>query len=335
MDGGGRTALGALEELDLILIERAFRDSSASAQDVMLTAASERLGLTEEDARPLVRALRETGHTLALATHPLGLPILGLAEGTPAALPLSYGDPSAFDPAWSDRVEAMAEPGFAEIVQVNQWATEAALGASVALTELNAAQELLSPADEALLRRRLKVLDYAARAWGRLALADVTLRAQEALDDARVAGWLSDDAEALEGIADEVEAAQESGAIVSAFPVIPANLRAVATQVRLASGQASAVPRDFPVIYRQRHDFVDGRVNYYWTVNPPGVGWVERGEAHPTYDETSDRGEADATWWHAWNSGVPADTKVTWRACTETSTGLVVCSSDRVLWTPL
>jgi hypothetical protein len=336
VDGGGRTALGTLEELDLLVIERAFRDPSSDPSAVLLAAVMERYGLSDEDAYPFANALRDTGHALALATHPLGVPIAGIAQGTPGTLPLVYGDPSAFDSAWAPRSQGVAEPGLAEIVQANQWATEAALTTSVAIGELNAVQDQLLPQDEAELRRRLETLDYAARAWGRLALADITWRAVlGGLADGRAAGWLNEDADQLDSLAAEVDAALDSGAILEAFPVVPANLRDVAAQLRSEAGSAPAQARDFPVIYRQRHDFQDGRVNYYWTVNPPGIGWVERGPAFPVYDETSDRGEEDATWWHAWTNGVPADSKVVWRACTETPEGLVACGSDRVLWTPL
>ncbi|MCO4772203.1 MAG: hypothetical protein KDA24_19370 [Deltaproteobacteria bacterium] len=336
VDGGGRTAVGTLEQLDLKLVERAFRSPSSAPAEVFAEAVAERLALDEEDARFMGRALSETGHALDLATHPTGVPIAGYGGPIPAALPLQFDSPAVFDGAWQDRVDALLSPDLDALRAVNQWAMEAALATSVALGELNTQQERLDPVDEALLRRRLKTTDFAVRAWGRLAVADSTLRALDAgYDEPRLAGWLADDIITLEFLADEVDGAVASGAIADPHPVVSGNLRAIADQLRGSAGPAEALARDFPVLYRARHDFVDGRVNYYWTVNPPGKGWVERGTSWPAYDEMSDVGEDDATWWHAWTTGVPSDTKVTWRACTETLDGASVCSSDRVLWTPL
>jgi|GEM_PF-2048994 len=336
IDGGGRSALDELNQHDLSVIERAFRDPSADPSDVLKLRLMEHYGMEEPDGFQLGRALQETGHALALATHPLGIPVLDLRAGVPATLPLRYGDPGAFDPAWVDRVGRLAQPGLQEIVDVNQWVSEAALTTSVALNALNTASEFLTSGEEAVLRRRLKVLDFAVRAWGLAVAADVAVRALDQDDaDPRIAEWLSDDVVSLGFLADEIDDALVLGSIGSWFPASPTNLRALANQVRSIAGEAVALRRDFPVIYRARHSFEDGRINYYWTVDPPGVGWVERGTSWPVYDELSDRGEDLATWWHAWTTGVPADTKVTWRACTETPDDLVVCGSDRVIWTPL
>lgn len=336
LDGGGRTAVGGLEELDLFVIERAFRDPTAVPSELLTGALEELYGLEEDEAYQFGRALQDTGHALALATHPMGIPIVGVDQGTPSSLPLTYDNPGAFDSAWTARFESLSNPGLDAIVQVNQWAKEAALTSSVAIGALNSVEDLLSPDEVVLLRRRIKTLDFAARAWGRLALADVTLRAFDGgFDDERLLSWLSEDIVTLDFLADEVETSLAAGTLVNAFPVIPANLRSVAQQLRVVVGSTLNVARDFPVLYRARHDFENGRVNYYWTVTPPGVGWVERGTTFPEYTEESDRGEESAAWWHAWNVSVPSDTKITWRPCTESPEGLAVCGSDRVLWTPL
>ena len=336
VDGGGRTALGTLEEMDLRLVESAFRDPTTDPYELLSEALQDRFGLDEEDGRFLGRMLGEIGHAMGLATHPLGIPIVGAGGPTPASLPLAYESPATFDGAWTERVQAVTQPDQDALVQANQWAMEAALTTSAAIGELNTVQERLLPVDEALLRRRLKTLDFAVRAWGRLALADITLRAYEnGSQDSSLPGYLAYDALTLDLLADEVDGAVASGAILDPYPVVTANLRAVADQLAAAAAGAEAQSRDFPVLYRARHDFVDGRLNYYWTVTPPGIGWVERGVSFPAYDETSSIGTEDATWWHSWTTGVPADTKVTWRACTESDSGQVVCSSDRVVWTPL
>lgn len=335
VDGGGRSALGTLEEADLRVVERAYRDPGADPNDLLGDVLATRFGLTEDDGDSLARALIDSGHGLALATHPLGVPSVGVGGPIPAALPLEYEDPSAFDGSWSGRVALLAAPDLSTLAQVNQWAMEGALTASLGLGVINQLDEALAPADADLLRRRVRSTDFAARAWGRIALADVTLRAREqGFEDGRVAGWLADDAQRLSLLADEVETALAEGAIVDAYPVVPANLRAIADQLLGAVGAVEAVERDFPVLYRARHDFLDGRINYYWTVTPPGNGWVERGTSWPVYDDMSSVGEDTATWWHAWTTGVPSDTKVVWRPCTESDDGLVVCGSDRVLWTP-
>ena len=335
VDGNGRSALGALEEADLRVVERAYRDPGADPNELLGDVLATRFGLVEEDGDALARTLIDSGHALALATHPLGIPIRGVGGPIPGALPLEYEDPSAFDGTWADRVALLATPDLSTLAQANQWATEAALTASLGLGTLNQLDEDMDPADVALLRRRLRTTDYAARAWGRIALADVTLRAHEqGFDAGRTAGWLAEDAVTLAFLADEVDTALADGAILDAYPVVPANLRAIADQITAVVGAAEPVERDFPVLYRSRHDFLDGRINYYWTVTPPGNGWVERGTAWPVYDDMSSVGEDTATWWHAWTTGVPSDTKVVWRPCTESESGLVVCGSDRVLWTP-
>jgi len=335
LDGGGRSVVGGLEEFDLRMIERAFRDPATSPSEFLVTALEDRYGLGEDEAYQFGRALQDTGHALALATHPMGISIIGVDQGTPASLPLSYDSPAVFDGAWLARTEALSNPDLDTIVQVNQWSKEAALTSSAAIGALNSVEDLLSPEDAGLLRRRLKTLDFAVRAWGRLALADVTLRAFEGgLSDERLLSWLSEDIVTLDYLADEVDTSLSAGTIADAFPAIPANLRSVADQLRAVVGTTSNVARDFPVLYRSRHDFQNGRVNYHWTVTPPGVGWVERGTMFPEYTEESDRNEETASWWHAWNVGVPADTKITWRPCTESPEGLVVCGSDRILWTP-
>mgnify|MGYP000005541413 FL=1 len=337
VDAPDRRAHGTLEEASLAMAHSLFREFGAEARDVLGDWVAERFGLTPEGtaADGLADALAVSGRALDVATHPLGLAVLGLEAGIPGALPLSYEDPSDLDPAWAERVARLANPELQTLIDVNQWTQEGALATSHLLTAINTAAPELSAADEGLLRRRARTLDFAVRGWGFVVRADVTLRAlEQGLDEPGLSGWLADDALSMNTLADDVDAAHAAGEIDDPFPVDTANLRAIATALTGATAGAAAVDRGFPVIYRLSHDFANDRTNYRWGVSPQSIGWVERGSAWPVYDDTSDVGEAPATWWTAWQNGLAADLRVTWRACAETPDGLRVCSSDQVLWTP-
>lgn len=337
MDAPGRRAHGTLEEASAVVAHAIFREPGAEAAEVLVAWVADRFGLMPEGtaADALADGLASTGRAMDLATHPLGIAVGDLAAGVPASLPLSYTDPSPFEAAWGERVTRLAAPDLQTLIDVNQWVMEGAITTSEALAAVNTAAPDLSAADEQVLRRRLWTLDFAVRGWGLVVRADVTLRAlDQGLDEPRLAGWLADDVASLAALADDVDAAVASGEIADPFPVDTANLRAIAAQIEDVVGAAVAAPRDFPVLFRLRHDFAEGRTNFRWGVTPPATGWVERGGEWPVYDETSDVGEGPATWWTAWQNGLAADSRITWRACARSEEDVVVCSSDRVLWTP-
>lgn len=337
VDGPGRRAHGSLEEGAAVVAHGIFRTFGAEAYELLQAWTPERFDLTPEGtaATVLATALGDSGRALDLATHPLGVAVADLASGTPGALPLTYADPSLHDPAWAERVARLASPDLQTIIDTHQWVMEGSIASSEALNNVNTAAADLGAADEQLLRRRFRTLDFAVRAWGRIVLADVTLRALgQGLDEPLLTAWLADDAAALVSLADDIDAALAAGEIADARPVVTANLRLIADQLDLAAAGAVAAERGFPVLYRLRHDFTDGRTNYRWGVAPPSIGWVERGSSWPVYDDESDTGDGPATWWTAWQNGLAADTRVTWRACAESDDGVRVCSSDRVLWTP-
>ena len=337
VDGAGRRAHGTLEEGAMAVVHGIFREFGAESDDLLTDWVTAHYELTPEGtaATVLGEALGGSGRALDLATHPLGVGVVDLPLGIPASLPLTYEDPSRFDAGWSDRVARLGAPDLQTIVDVNQWVMEGAIAASEALAAVNAAAPDLGAADEQLLRRRFRTLDFAVRSWGLVVLADVTLRAlEQGLDEPALAAWLADDAESLATLADDVDGALAAGEIADAFPVDTGNLRAIVAQLELPTAGVTAEGRPFPVLYRLRHDFTEGRTNYRWGVVPPSIGWVERGTGWPAYGDTSDVGEGPATWWTAWQNGLPADTRVTWRACAEGDTGVRVCSADRALWTP-
>ncbi len=337
VDAPGRRAHGALEEASTVIAHTIFRDSGAEAEEVLADWVVQRFGLVAETtaANALANALASTGRALDLATHPLGIAVRDLPDGTPGGLPLLYEDPSRFEPAWSDRVARLASPDLQTIIDVHQWVREGAVATSEALAGVNLAAPDLLAADEQVLRRRLRTLDFAVRGWGHIVLADVTLRAlDQGLGEPRLEAWLADDLASLSSLADDVDAALAAGEIADPFPVDTGRLRSIAAQLQTVVGATVAERREFPVLFRLRHDFSNARTNFRWGVTPPAVGWVERGSQWPVYDEQSEMGDGPATWWTAWQNGLAADSRVTWRACAETDEGLVVCSSDRVLWTP-
>lgn len=334
MDGGGRAVAGSLLELDAAVVAAVFRDPTLEGDEALEAAVAERFGLEPDDAALLAEALAGTGRALSLATSPHGVPLADVDLGTPASLPLAWEDPSRFDALWAERVADVAAGNDRAQLQGNQWVEEGR--ALVARAQLVVNQLALAPADAELLRSSLLSLELAVRSWGRLALADLALRGLDGgstADPARIRGWLAADAAELVTVAELADVALASGQVSSLAPVVPDNLRAVAQQITAVAAGAPPSARGFPVLTALSSRASVGRLDWTWNVDPAGPGWVELGETWPSYPDTSDRGEEDATSWEAWRTGVPVDTRITWRACTETPDGVTVCSSDHEAWT--
>jgi len=334
--GAERTAWSRPEEANLRFAARLYSDLGASPEELVRDLVEEEYGLTPESeaAAHLVAALRHTGRALAMATHPLGVPVADLELG-PTTLPLAYEDPRIWTTGWDAPWATLMTPDEQALVDVNQWGAEAVDLAEEARESLELASPAMDPADAADLRSRLQVLELAARAWKLTVGADVTLRRYDASPDAELATWLRSDADELDALADEAETAVATGAVADPFPAEPDALRTIAAEIRVAVGAGEAVLRPFPVITEVGWSFEGEQTRIHWTVRPEGVGWWEReGPGWPApYEDVSAVGESPATFWTGWTTGLLSGERVPFRACGR-SGDVSVCSSEQVFWRP-
>jgi hypothetical protein len=339
LDGAAGPALGTAQEGNLRFLERAFRDLDASPEDLLAVWVQERYGLdpASEEGLALAAALRASGDALARATHPLGIAISGLVDGSWQAPVLGFLDPTPFDPAWSQRAAALDAPDVSVLVQAHQWGAEATALADAADASLALAAPGIDPADLAELAPAFALLSLTARAARTRVDAELTLRAISSgvdVDGAPLGAWLHGDIETLEGIADLVEAGRADGTLpADTAPLDEGHLRATAAALSIGTDGAPAAERPFPVITEIRWDFADSRTNIYWEFDPSGSGWVESGGSWPAYEDSTQHGPGPAAHWHAWLDSIPPGTRLAFRPCGEAA-GYTVCASDHLLWTP-
>jgi hypothetical protein len=334
-DCSPRTAWDGLAEANIGFVSRLFRELSVTPDVLVLDWTADRFGLDPEleETVLLAAALGNTGRAMELATHPLGLEVAALSEGV-RELPLSYADPRAWDGRWSERWEQITFPGQGDLVSIHQWGAEGTDLAAAAFDAVQAASELLRSDDFAILQSQILALSHHTRAWRLVIGADVALKVWQEVPTEDVASWLRHDADSLEELADQVEAALGAAQVLPSPHSDPEALRAVALQLRLAVGPGEAVDRPFPAITEVGATFEEERVNVRWTLRPAGIGWWERGAGWPgEYADSSSVGTSPATFWHGWTGSLDSQIRVPYRACGEVE-GVPVCSSDRVLWTP-
>ena len=300
-----------------------FLDFDATPPELMSAWIAERWGLDTDgiEGGALLSALSSTRRALELSTTPLGISVQDAHLGVPGAGAVVWIDPG--DPAWTERYQGTQTPGQQDLLQAHQWLFEGVSLAEAALLDFEVAAASLPPADATEIRRQLDLLLLATSAWARRLDAEFALK----LGGPGVA-WSLDDADALDDLATTADAIP-----TDTFPVDGPRLREAAAWIREAAGPGTAAARPFPIIKNVRYDFVDDRTNVRWRVEPAGTGWSERGRSWPDYPDSSATGEQEASEWTAWVRQLPANTRTTFRACSDSS-GFVVCSADNVLWTP-
>jgi hypothetical protein len=335
IDGGGRTPWGRPEEANVYFSERLFRNLESSPDALLEGWIIERYGLTPdgEQGLALFDALRNTGRSMSLVTHPLGIPVAGI-DGGIVGIPLSFVDPRHWEPAWQERWTSLTAPTLQTLIDVNQWGAE---GVGLAEASMDAFEEVqggLSTADAADLRSRLTLLIFATQAWKLTLGADLALKLREADPVEGLDDWLRQDAQEMDVLADELDAALAAGLITDPFPADATVLRAIAQQIRDAVGAGEKVERPFPTITEVVWSFAEGQTNVHWTLRPGGSSWWERGPGWPQpFDVASEIGEGPSVFWHAYTH-LDAGERVVFRPC-GSSEGYTVCASDNVLWTPL
>jgi hypothetical protein len=317
----GAGAPGALAEASMA--HALFLDFDATPEHLLAGWIQERWGIDAStiEGAALADAIGSTRRALDLATHPLGIAVEGAHLGVPGAGPVTFLDP--VDPAWAARFAGTQVPGQQDLLQAHQWLYEGVALAEAAVADLEVAVPALPPGDAVELRRQLDLLLLATNAWARRLDAEFALK----FGGPGVA-WALDDADALDDLALTADAVP-----TATFPVDGDTLREAAAWIRETAGPGTAASRPFPLITDVRFDFVDDRTNVRWHVSPGGTGWSERGSVWPDYPESSAVGEQDASEWTAWVRQLPANTRTTFRACSN-SAGFSVCSADNVLWTP-
>ena len=327
-DCGARTAWEGLGSANLEFALRLFRELGVSPEELALDWTASRFGLAPEleDTASLASALGASGRAFELATHPLGI---GVRE-----LPLTWEDPSAWDARWGDRVDALSFPAQNDLVAIHQWGAEGHALAEQAFDAVQLASASLDPADFEVLQSQTLALEQQTRSWRLVVSADVTLRVWLEAPNDDLASWLRHDADSLDELADQVETRVGAGQVAASPHSDPGTLRTIAGQLRSAVGPGVAVDRPFPAITEVAASFEEDRTNVRWTLRPGGFGWWERGPGWPeVYDDSSSVGTTAAVFWHGWTPGLTPNSRVPFRACGEVD-GIVVCSADRVLWTP-
>ncbi|MCP4868344.1 MAG: hypothetical protein GY898_06475 [Proteobacteria bacterium] len=332
---GSRTAWDGLAVANLEFALRLFRELEVTPETLALEWTGERFGLAPEleDTASLAAALGATGRALELATHPLGIAVADVGAGA-RELPLTWDDPRPWDDRWADRWETLAFPSQSDLVAIHQWGAEGHSLAAAAFDAVQLASASLDPDDFEELQQGTLALEQQTRAWRLLVNADVTLRVWQEAPNDDLASWLRHDADSLDELADQVETRVAAGQVDPSPHSDPGTLRAVAGQLRAAVGPGVAVDRPFPAITEVGATFEEDRTNVRWTLRPGGLGWWERGPGWPAeYDDSSSVGTSSAVFWHGWTPGLMPETRVPFRTCGDVD-GAVVCSSDRVLWTP-
>jgi len=332
---GPRSAWDGLAVANIGFASRLFRELDVRPEALVLDWAAERFGVDGEvdEIVALAAALGDTGRALELVTHPLGIGVADVAAGV-RELPLTWDDPRSWDADWGDRWDRLAFPEQADLVSIHQWGAEGHALAELSFDAVQTASELLDPDDFALLQSQTLALELQTRAWRLVVNADLTLRVWQDAPNDDLASWLRDDADRLESLAGEVETHLGTGQVLPSPHSDPEVLVAVALQVRSLVGAGPSEERPFPVITAVGATFEEERTNVRWTLRPGGIGWWERGPGWPApYDTLSGIGTAPAVFWHGWTASLDPETRIPHRACGEVE-GAIVCSSDRVLWTP-
>ena len=332
-----RRAAGDLAgEAGLRFIDALYHDQDADP----LAVLTEHLEVTVGVGEPLdelAQALRGTGRALDLVAHPLGIGTADFSAGVPATLPLLLVSPA--DPAWAPRRDQRAVPDRSAAAAVHQWAAAAASIVTDAVASTAAHEDRLEPAAFDALSRGLATLQVWVDAWGVAVDADAAWRRREnseGTDRAEAEAWLRDDALRLRAAAAAISGAPP-GSFTDPLPVDPAGLVALADFIDADIGPGDATARPFPVLDRVAHDQVGDRYTIFWEVTPASGGSVEWGTRWPVYDDGGSSDVEPASRWSAWREqSLPADSRVTYRACApyEDELGaLTVCTSDHSLWT--
>jgi len=318
-------------------IDALYHDQGADPGAVLAAHLEASVGVGEP-LTDLAEKLRWTGRALDLVAHPLGIATAGFAAGIPTTLPLEHVPPA--DPSWSARREARAVPDRASAAAVHQWGAEAESILLDATNALVTARDALQEADFLALQRGLATLQIWVAAWARTVDADAAWRrAENSEGDARdeATAWLRDDAAALRLLADEVGAGLAADRYTAPLPVDPDALRALADFIDGDIGPGDAAPRPFPELRRVTDGQEGDRYTIFWEVEPPSGGSVEWGTSWPVYDDGGSGDPDPAARWSAWREqSLPADTRVTYRACAPYADELgevTVCTSDHALWT--
>lgn len=317
----GDSSLGAPAEV--AMAHSLFLDFAATPEELLAEWIEGQwsIGPSTAEGAALLSALGSTRRALELATHPLGIAVEDAALGVPGAGPVVWVDPG--DPAWDERFAATSAPGQVDLIQAHQWLWEGVAMAEAAQASFEIAAPALPQGDAIELRRQFDLLLLATRSWAR------RLDAEFALSFGGPGiGWSLGDADALDELATTADATP-----TDTFPVHGDALREAAAWIRETAGAGVAAERPFPVIKNVRFDFIEDRTNVRWRVTPAGTGWSERGSGWPDYPETSAVGAQEASEWTAWVRQLAANTRFTFRACSEAA-GFTVCSADNVLWTP-
>jgi hypothetical protein len=320
------------EDGNLAALATYFRDFEAQPEDAVAAWVVTRFGVdpSGEDGAALVAAFLASGPALAQATFPFG--IAPETFGLPSAFPMNWVDPSTWDPSLSERYIALTDPDLSTLADLHVWLAEPVAAAERDLLRFDDAADSLEAADVAALRPRFVLSALLIRTRAVLAEVDATRRAFLAGAEDVSAGWLRDDITTLLALADDIDAAALPASLE---PPSAEQIRDLADQLigELAPDTTPSAPRPFPRIVEVSRDFADGVVNYYWRIDPPGSGWVERGPRPGVIDSEGQHGAGPAATWHAWSSGIGPAERVNWRPCGEAG-GYSVCGADRVLWTP-
>ena len=317
----GASSLGAPGEV--AMAHAMFLDFAATPEELLSGWILDEWGVDASTAEgaALLSALGSTRRALELATHPLGIAVQGAELGVPGAGAVTWVDPGG--DAWSERFAGTQVPGQTDLIQAHQWLWEGVAMAEAAQANFEIAAPVLPQGEAIELRRQFDLLLLSTTAWARRLDAEFAL----AFGGPGVS-WSLGDADALDDLAATADATP-----TETFPVNGDTLREAAAWIREEAGLGTAAERPFPVIRGVRFDFIEDRTNVRWRVSPAGSGWSERGSAWPVYPETSAVGAQEASEWTAWVRQLAANTRFTFRACSEAA-GFTVCSADNVLWTP-
>lgn len=321
VDGPSRSVVGDLaSEAALRWVAARYRDPDATA----VQALGAHLGVDPDGAAgELLESLAGTGLALDLVSFPLGIAAGPFGADFPA-----FEAPGASRPAFAERYDALQAPDLATVAAVYQWGAEATVLVGDARADLAFHDDALAPADAARIDAGLEILELEVAARVHALNAAVTL----AWGDPEGSAWVRADAAALTALAPRISA------LAGRSTVSPEAVQALADAASLAAGPGTAGPRPFPRMARLDATVDIDRQTVFWEVAPASTGRVEWGTQWPVYDDGGSGGDEPAVRWSAWREEpLPADTRLTWRACTEADVlgdVLTICSSDRVLRTP-